>query len=144
MQRFVRHRANSVFTNFDTDQNQALDFDEFCNMMEELVPGLPIESLRAAFASVDADHSGSVDVDEFLEVSIVLLGVAWVPLTHTTPNCAMEGVLTRVHTRFPSFSLFDRGFFEGCDRGEPGVHGVSTSTSRIGDSRFLFVGLLER
>ena len=56
----------------DADQDNKLDFDEFCNMVksrEEGAENYTEEQLKERFDALDADGSGKVDMSEYLRFS---------------------------------------------------------------------------
>ena len=57
----------------DADQDNKLDFDEFCNMVksrEEGAENYTEEQLKERFDALDADGSGKVDMSEYLRFSL--------------------------------------------------------------------------
>eukprot|EP00966_Prymnesium_polylepis_P002109 48343-Prymnesium_polylepis.1 len=56
----------------DRDRDQKLDFDEFCALVAERETGHhSVEELRQRFEELDADHSGKVDLHEYLRFSLL-------------------------------------------------------------------------
>ena len=51
----------------DDDRNRKLDMDEFKKGINEYGLGLNKEEISALFRKFDADGTGSIDFDEFLE-----------------------------------------------------------------------------
>jgi len=55
----------------DADQDNKLDFDEFCGMVRQREEGdFTEEELRSRFNELDADGSGKVDMHEYLRFSL--------------------------------------------------------------------------
>ena len=53
-----------TFDRFDRDHNGAIDFAEFCELMDALNAEMEEESRRIGFDIIDADHSGTIDFEE--------------------------------------------------------------------------------
>jgi voltage-gated potassium channel Kch len=56
------------FDAFDTDNSGALDFDEFCSMVDEMKVDIKLDRLNQLFKSFDDDGSGLVDAREFVRM----------------------------------------------------------------------------
>ena len=50
---------------FDANNNNKIDFDEFKKIVYSVDGFLREEELKAMFNEVDADHSGTISVQEF-------------------------------------------------------------------------------
>ena len=61
----------SVFNTMDTNGNGDIDKTEFKNALEEMGDDMSDREIDKAFAEVDADGSGTVDFDEFVELTRV-------------------------------------------------------------------------
>ena len=68
----VGMRQNAIgFSVADADADNKLDFDEFCAMVREREMGEHTEAeLRARFEYLDGDHSGKVDMHEYLRFAL--------------------------------------------------------------------------
>ena len=68
----VGMRQNAIdFRVADADADNKLDFDEFCAMVREREEGEHTrEELLARFDYLDGDHSGKVDMHEYLRFAL--------------------------------------------------------------------------
>ena len=55
-----------TFSHFDRDHNGAIDFGEFCELLQALNADVDDESRKVGFDIIDSDHSGTIDFEEFL------------------------------------------------------------------------------
>ena len=59
----------ALFTKYDYDNNEVLDYDEFSNALESVTgQKAPAAILNAIFASIDRDGDGTLDLNEILSV----------------------------------------------------------------------------
>lgn len=56
-----------IFDDCDKDNNDRIDWDEFCCMLDKLLGGKTLEEKTLAFNLVDTNHNGAVSFDEFCE-----------------------------------------------------------------------------
>jgi len=56
----------SYFTNFDSKNNGALDFDEFSKLIRDIGFKLSEEELKKGFDKVDIDNNNEIDFEEFM------------------------------------------------------------------------------
>ena len=54
------------FDHFDRDNNGAIDFDEFSELLGVLNSEMETESRRMGFDIIDSDGNGTIDFDEFV------------------------------------------------------------------------------
>jgi Ca2+-binding EF-hand superfamily protein len=54
-----------VFRFFDTNENGAISFDEFCRALQNYGCTFPEQDLRQLFAKYDTDNSGFLIYEEF-------------------------------------------------------------------------------
>lgn len=53
------------FDYFDRDHNGAIDFGEFCELLDTLSSDMEEETRRVGFDIIDSDHNGTIDFEEF-------------------------------------------------------------------------------
>ncbi len=58
-------RARECFDRWDKDANGTIDWDEFCQMLDELSVGISLEEKTLAFHLVDLNHTGLISCEEF-------------------------------------------------------------------------------
>merc|ERR1711997_114403 len=63
-----KNMADMVFSVLDSDHNGYLDFKEFQQAIDLVGARLPDDRLRWSFRLYDVDNSGSVDLDEMINV----------------------------------------------------------------------------
>lgn len=54
-----------IFAKYDVDDNDTIDWEEFCNMVDELDVELSLKDRTIVFNKVDTNHSGMISFDEF-------------------------------------------------------------------------------
>ncbi len=54
-----------IFEKYDTNDNDSIDWNEFCAMVDELEVELTLKDKTLVFDKVDANHSGMISFDEF-------------------------------------------------------------------------------
>ncbi len=54
-----------IFKKYDTNDNDSIDWQEFCTMVDELEVELTLKDKTLVFDKVDANHSGMISFDEF-------------------------------------------------------------------------------
>lgn len=57
-----------LFDRFDLDGNETIDWEEFCNLVDELKIELSIESRAKVFNIIDSNNTGMIAFDEFAEI----------------------------------------------------------------------------
>lgn len=55
-----------IFQKYDLDDNDTIDWEEFCKMVDDLDVDLSIQDKAVVFDKVDANHTGMISFDEFL------------------------------------------------------------------------------
>lgn len=55
-----------IFEKYDTNDNDSMDWQEFCHMVDELDVELTLKDRTVVFDKVDANHSGMISFDEFV------------------------------------------------------------------------------
>ena len=55
-----------MFKKYDTNDNDTIDWQEFCNMVDELGIELTLKDRTIVFDRVDTNHSGMINFDEFV------------------------------------------------------------------------------
>ena len=61
-----RREYKKVFEQYDTDDNDCIDWDEFRKLLNELGEDMSLEDKLASFNDVDTNHSGRIDFEEFI------------------------------------------------------------------------------
>jgi Ca2+-binding EF-hand superfamily protein len=56
-----------TFENFDKDNNHQIDWDEFRDMLDLLLPGKTLEEKTLAFNLIDSNHDGMINFEEFCD-----------------------------------------------------------------------------
>ncbi len=56
-----------IYNDCDKDDNDRLDLDEFCCMLDKLLGEKTLEEKTLAFDLIDTNHNGSISFDEFCE-----------------------------------------------------------------------------
>ncbi len=54
-----------IFEQFDTNDNDSIDWNEFCKMVDELDVDLTLKDKTLVFDEIDANHSGMISFEEF-------------------------------------------------------------------------------
>jgi Ca2+-binding EF-hand superfamily protein len=54
-----------IFDQYDVDDNGIIDWEEFCNMADELDTELSLKDKTVVFDKMDANHSGMISFEEF-------------------------------------------------------------------------------
>lgn len=57
-----------IFDQFDTDDNDTLDWDEFCKMVDSMDIDVSIEQRAKIYDKLDANHTGMVSFEEFARI----------------------------------------------------------------------------
>ncbi len=57
-----------LFDRFDLDGNETIDWEEFCNLVEELNIEISIESRAKIFDIIDSNNTGMIAFEEFAEI----------------------------------------------------------------------------
>ncbi len=57
-----------LFDKFDLDGNETIDWEEFCNLVDELKIDISIESRTKIFDIIDSNNTGMVSFEEFAEI----------------------------------------------------------------------------
>lgn len=55
----------NTFDHFDRDHNGAIDFDEFCDLLDALNSEMEPASRRIGFDVIDGDGNGTIEFEEF-------------------------------------------------------------------------------
>ena len=63
---FTESEITSIFKAIDTNNNQALDINEFYRGFRQLFPTLSEQTIVSLFRMQDADHNGTLDLQEFI------------------------------------------------------------------------------
>ncbi|MBL1142705.1 MAG: EF-hand domain-containing protein [Proteobacteria bacterium] len=56
-----------IFAKYDVDDNDTIDWEEFCNMVDELDIEVSLKDRTIVFDKVDTNHSGMINFEEFVE-----------------------------------------------------------------------------
>jgi Ca2+-binding EF-hand superfamily protein len=56
-----------IFQKYDVDDNDTIDWEEFCNMVDDLDVELTLQDKTVVFDKVDTNHSGMINFEEFVE-----------------------------------------------------------------------------
>jgi Ca2+-binding EF-hand superfamily protein len=54
-----------IFEKYDVDDNDTIDWEEFCAMVDDLGVELTLKDRTVVFDKVDSNHSGMISFDEF-------------------------------------------------------------------------------
>jgi Ca2+-binding EF-hand superfamily protein len=54
-----------IFEKYDIDDNDTIDWEEFCAMVDDLDVELTLKDRTVVFDKVDANHSGMISFEEF-------------------------------------------------------------------------------
>ena len=57
-----------LFDKFDLDGNETIDWEEFCNLIDELKIDISIESRTKIFGIIDSNNTGMIAFEEFAEI----------------------------------------------------------------------------
>lgn len=57
-----------LFEKFDTNDNDVIDWNEFCSMVEELGIEISLEQKTRIYDKLDANHTGMVNFEEFVRI----------------------------------------------------------------------------
>ena len=57
-----------LFDKFDTNDNDTLDWDEFCRMVDGMNIEVSIEQRAKIYDKLDANHTGMVSFEEFAKI----------------------------------------------------------------------------
>ena len=57
-----------LFDKFDLDGNETIDWEEFCNLVDELKIDISIENRTKIFDIIDSNNTGMVSFEEFAEI----------------------------------------------------------------------------
>ena len=57
-----------LFDKFDTNENDTLDWDEFCNMVDEMDIEVSIEQKAKIYDKLDSNHTGMISFEEFTRI----------------------------------------------------------------------------
>lgn len=62
-----REEISQLFKKYDKDDNDSIDWDEFRNLIDELIGDIPLQEKARIFDVVDTNHSGRITFDEFID-----------------------------------------------------------------------------
>jgi Ca2+-binding EF-hand superfamily protein len=54
-----------IFSKYDVDDNDTIDWGEFCKMVDEQDVELSLKDKTVVFDKMDANHSGMISFEEF-------------------------------------------------------------------------------
>jgi Ca2+-binding EF-hand superfamily protein len=54
-----------IFDKFDINDNDSIEWQEFCSMVDELGVELTLKDKTLVFDKVDSNHSGMISLEEF-------------------------------------------------------------------------------
>ena len=57
-----------IFDRFDTNDNDVIDWEEFCHMVDEMDIEVSIEQRAKIYDKLDANHTGMVSFEEFVKI----------------------------------------------------------------------------
>ena len=57
-----------IFERFDTNDNDTLEWEEFCKMVDEMGVEVGIEQRAKIYDKLDANHTGMVSFEEFVKI----------------------------------------------------------------------------
>uniref|UniRef100_A0A336MWX1 CSON002481 protein n=1 Tax=Culicoides sonorensis TaxID=179676 RepID=A0A336MWX1_CULSO len=87
-----------VFMIFDKQNKGYLEIDEFKSIIKEIEPDLPEDELDHFVQEVDADGSGKIEFEEFLEVMVVLKKIFDEFDVEKSGTCSLEIIPTTLST----------------------------------------------
>jgi Ca2+-binding EF-hand superfamily protein len=67
MPKYTKQDLRNIFNQHDTDGNGTIEWDEFCDMLDELLGKKTLEEKCIAFNLVDTNRSGMISFEEFSE-----------------------------------------------------------------------------
>ncbi len=56
-----------IFEKYDSDNSDKIDWEEFCNMVDDLDVTVSTENRTIVFNEIDNNHSGMINFEEFVE-----------------------------------------------------------------------------
>ncbi len=56
-----------IFEKYDTDNSDKIDWEEFCNMVDDLEVTVSPVGRTIVFNKIDSNHSGMINFEEFVE-----------------------------------------------------------------------------
>ena len=62
---FAQDEIEEMFERIDDDGDRYISFEEFSRLMLEIDHARPESALRVSFDTIDANHDGRVNFDEF-------------------------------------------------------------------------------
>jgi len=66
MRAMNKRDLRETFKQYDANGDGTISLLEFSRLLQALGAGMTDEELRIGFAEIDTDHSGSIDVEEFI------------------------------------------------------------------------------
>ena len=61
-------QIKTLFDRFDADDNDTLEWDEFCKLIDELNIEISLENRTKIFHIIDSNNTGKISFDEFAEI----------------------------------------------------------------------------
>ena len=58
-------KIRKLFNAIDKDDNDTIEWDEFCSMTNELVANMSLEDKTRIFAEIDTNRTGMISFQEF-------------------------------------------------------------------------------
>lgn len=57
-----------LFERFDVDDNDTIDWEEFCKLVDDLQLDISLENRTKVFNIIDANNTGMISFEEFTEI----------------------------------------------------------------------------
>ena len=57
-----------LFEKFDTNDNDVIDWDEFCHMIDEMEIEISLEEKSKVYDRLDSNHTGMISFKEFVKI----------------------------------------------------------------------------
>ena len=62
-----QEKIRALFNSIDKDDNDTIEWDEFCSMIDELVADKTLDEKTRLFAEIDTNNTGMISFEEFCE-----------------------------------------------------------------------------
>lgn len=76
----MNYFSSSICCQFDLDKNGHISSTELGEVMKSVGESIPGYKLREMISEVDRDKNGTIEFDEFVQVSVYYVSHVWFPL----------------------------------------------------------------